>query len=524
MQQEFGFRDIYFQLILHARGMWRHRWHMVGLAWFVCLSGWAAVAVMQDQYMASATVRIEDPRQEIADFLSKTKQVIDVTREAHQVLNGLLSQQTLAQVVRETDLSFSGRNDQERQEIMNQLRAQISMTSSGEGLYRITHRHNNPVVTRQVVEVVLDRLPMSNLHTEGATGTARTAEEYLKKRIAEYEAKVAEATQKLQEFKNKNLDLIPEKDGGYYVRISRLNRAIEAHQAKLRELEQSREEVRRQMGEIESTSASPTEEQDRKIEALNRQLQELLSKHYVKGGRKLPLYNENHADVIAIRQAIAQQEQMRQEKINRLRSNADDGSSWELEANPVYRNLKMTSSKLEVELASVRVRLSETEAHLKRLRSQETTLPAIENEYNRLQTRLAMTQDEMSSMLQQESKARERGELEEDLSRFVRFKVIERPQTPRKPVGPNRPLFSSVVLVGGLLAGLALSLFLSVIRPVFDSPASLKRALGLPVLGMVSMVDEGIGSRWAHSSLVFVLAVGGLLCVFAGVLYFVPHF
>ncbi|MBF0191477.1 MAG: hypothetical protein HQL99_10130 [Magnetococcales bacterium] len=523
MQHEFGFRDIYFQLILHARGMWRHRWHMVGLAWFVCLSGWAAVAVMQDQYLASATVKIEDPRQEIADFLSKTKQVIDVTREAHRVLSGLLNPQTLSHVVQQTDLSFSVRNDQERQEVMNQLRAQISVTSTGEGLYRITHRHNNPLVTRQVVEVILDRLPMDTLSSEGS-GTARTAEEYLKKRIAEYEAKVADATQKLQEFKNKNLDLIPEKEGGYYVRVTRLNRAIEGHQAKVREVEQSRDEVKRQMQEIERSIASPTEEQDRQIEAYNKQLQELFSKHYTKGGKRLPVYTETHAEVMALRQAIAQQEQLKQEKIARLRSNADDASSWELEANPVYRSLKMTASKLDVELTSVRVRLSETEAHLKRLRSQETTLPAIENEYNRLQTRLTMIQEEMAAMLQQESKARERGELEEDLSRFVRFKVIDRPQTPQRPVGPNRPLFSSVVLAGGLLAGLALSLFLSVIRPVFDSPASIKRVLGLPVLGMVSMVDEGIGGRWAHSTLIFVLTVGGLFCLFVGVLYFVPTF
>ncbi|MEO5347079.1 MAG: hypothetical protein H7834_11975 [Magnetococcus sp. YQC-9] len=523
MQQEFGFRDLYFQVIVYARGMWRHRWHMVGLAWFVCLSGWASVAVMQDQYVASATVKIEDPRQEIADFLSKTKQVIDVTREAHRVLNSLLSQQTLLHVVRETDLSFQVKNDHERQDIMNQLRAQISVISTGDGLYRITHRHTDPKITRQVVDVVLDRLPMDTLPIEGG-GSARTAEEYLKKRIAEYEAKVAEATQKLQEFKNKNLDLIPEKDGGYYVRVTRLNRAIEAHQAKLHELEQSRDEVRRQMAEIESSSGSPTEEQDRKIEAFNKQLQELLSKHYVKGGRKLPLYNENHAEVIALRKAIAQQEQQRQEKINRLRASADDASSWELEANPVYRNLKLTASKLEVELASARVRLSETEAHLKRLRSQETTLPAIENEYNRLQTRLTMIQEEMAAMLQQETKARERGELEEDLSRFVRFKVIDRPQVPRRPVGPNRPLFSMVVLVGGILSGLALSLFLSVIRPVFDSPAALKRVLGLPVLGMVSMVDEGVGSRWARSNAAFVSTLLGLFLLFACVLYFVPVF
>ncbi|MBF0427936.1 MAG: hypothetical protein HQL94_03370, partial [Magnetococcales bacterium] len=191
-------------------------------------------------------------------------------------------------------------------------------------------------------------------------------------------------------------------------------------------------------------------------------------------------------------------------------------------ANPVYRNLKMTASKQEVELTSLRAHLVELENLMKRLKSMESTLPAIENELQRLETRVTMTQEEMAAMLQQESKARERGELEEDLSRFVRFKVLERPQTPRHPVGPDRPLFSIVVLVGGLMAGLALALFLSVIRPVFDSPASLKRVLGLPVLGMVSMVDEGVGNRLSQSSLVFFLVFGGLFFVFALVIYFVP--
>ncbi|MBF0438154.1 MAG: hypothetical protein HQL93_03435 [Magnetococcales bacterium] len=521
MQQEFGIRDVYFQLILYARGMWRHRWHMVGLAWFVCLSGWVSVAVMQDQYMASASVKIEDPRQEIADYLTKTKQEIDVTREAHRVLNGLLSTQVLAHVLRETDLSFSVRNDHDRQETMNTLRAQITLTSSGENIYRISHRHNKPEITRQVVEVILDKLPMNTMPVKSGA-TARTAEEYLRKRIAEYEARVAEATQKLQEFKSKNLDVMPGKEGGYHARLANLQRDLETSQSRLRELEQSQESVRRQMHEIERSNGSPTEEYDRKIDALKQQLTGLFGKFYMKGGRKMPLYTENHAEVIAIRQSIAQQEQLKQDKVNALRSSADDAMSWELEANPVYRNLKMTASKQEVELTSLRAHLVELENLMKRLKSMESTLPAIENELQRLETRVTMTQEEMAAMLQQESKARERGELEEDLSRFVRFKVLERPQTPRHPVGPDRPLFSIVVLVGGLMAGLALALFLSVIRPVFDSPASLKRVLGLPVLGMVSMVDEGVGNRLSQSSLVFFLVFGGLFFVFALVIYFVP--
>ncbi|MEO5334746.1 MAG: hypothetical protein H7839_22245 [Magnetococcus sp. YQC-5] len=523
MQQEFGIRDIYFQVILHARGMWRHRWHMIGLAWFVCLSGWASVAVMQDQYMASASVKIEDPRQEIADYLAKTKQVVDVTREAHRVLNELMSTQTLNHVLRETDLSFLVRNDRERQEVMTALRAQISLTAVGDDVYRITHRHNNPDITRQVVEAILDKLPMNTLSAE-ASGTARTAEEYLRRRIAEYESRVADASQKLQEFKSKYADLMPGKDGGYYARVAVIARDIDTTRVKIQELEKSQQEVRRQMQVIEQGHGSPTEEYDRKIEALNQQLQELFSKFYMKGGRKMPLYTDTHADVIALRQSIMQQEQLKQEKINRLRSNADDSSSWELEANPVYRSLKMTSSKQEVELASLRGHMSEAENRLNRLKTQESTLPSIENELNRLETRLTMTQEEMSAMLKQESQARERGELEEDLSRFVRFKVLERPKKPKNPVGPDRPLFSTVVLVGGVLAGLALSLFLAVIRPVFDSPAALKRVLGLPVLGMVSMVDEGVGRRWMHSNLVFGVMLGALFVTFLATLYFVPVF
>ena len=69
-----------------------------------------------------------------------------------------------------------------------------------------------------------------------------------------------------------------------------------------------------------------------------------------------------------------------------------------------------------------------------------------------------------------------------------------------------------------------MALFLAVVRPVFDSPGSLKRVLGLPVLGMVSMVDEGTGSNLLRSRIFFVFTIIMLFAVYAGLIIIAPNF
>jgi len=111
------------------------------------------------------------------------------------------------------------------------------------------------------------------------------------------------------------------------------------------------------------------------------------------------------------------------------------------------------------------------------------------------------------------------GESAEQTGDNVKFRVVDPPFVAAEPVSPNRPILVSIVFVLAVAAGIAVPLFLSLIRPTFDSAATLKTMIGRPVLGSVSMV---ITDRQKVRRKIEVLSFGAvgvlLVAVFSGVL------
>ena len=69
----------------------------------------------------------------------------------------------------------------------------------------------------------------------------------------------------------------------------------------------------------------------------------------------------------------------------------------------------------------------------------------------------------------------------------MKFEVIDPPTSPREPAAPNRPLLLIGVLVAGLAAGAGGAFALGQMRGTFATTADLERAIGLPVLGAVTL-------------------------------------
>ena len=51
--------DVVVLILRYARGTWRFRWWMLGIAWAVSVVGWSIVAKLPDQYEASARVYVD---------------------------------------------------------------------------------------------------------------------------------------------------------------------------------------------------------------------------------------------------------------------------------------------------------------------------------------------------------------------------------------------------------------------------------------------------------------------------------
>ena len=99
----------------------------------------------------------------------------------------------------------------------------------------------------------------------------------------------------------------------------------------------------------------------------------------------------------------------------------------------------------------------------------------------------------------------------------VKLQVIDPPEIPRLPVAPNRILLVSLVLVGGIAAGIGVTVFLGQLDRSFSTVDDL-RTLGLPVLGGISVLGLVPLRLRLMAVLRFGAAAAVLVCIYGGLI------
>ena len=100
------------------------------------------------------------------------------------------------------------------------------------------------------------------------------------------------------------------------------------------------------------------------------------------------------------------------------------------------------------------------------------------------------------------------------------FQVISPPLKPDRPLAPNRLLLNAAVLLGGLAAGLGVSVVLSEFYGRFFGLESLTEAFSLPVLGSITLLRTNADMmQQRRSAAVFAGGVCVLLLGYLVVLY-----
>jgi uncharacterized protein involved in exopolysaccharide biosynthesis len=125
------------------------------------------------------------------------------------------------------------------------------------------------------------------------------------------------------------------------------------------------------------------------------------------------------------------------------------------------------------------------------------------------------------TLLQNLQKAR-MGERADDAG-SVRFEILQPPTAPFGPVFPRRTLLLTGVLVGAVMAGLALSYLLHLISPVVGSLRGLAELAELPVLGVVSSAFPQQLTAQSKKSLLRFIGAGGALVGACAVVLVLNH-
>lgn len=511
--------DLVVLLLRYARGTWRFRWWMLGIAWAISVVGWSIVAKLPDEFQASARVYVDTSSvlrpllKGIAINTGDTQQTIFLMTRT------LLSRPNMEKVMRMTDLDLQANTDAERDAIVDDLKERIRLSgTSRENLYTISFTADSAEHAKLVVKSLLTIFMETNL------GEVRkdqdSAAKFLAQQKAEYERRMRELENELTRFKQRNLDFLPDGSGGYYDRIRDGKEKIAAVTLELSLLQERLDATRRQIeGEEPSFGLGPAMEGemriasgdiDRRIQTMQLRLDELEVK-----------YTDRHPDVVQTKQSLANLQAQRGQFIAEAKRNASSGEGsalYNVDKNPIYQQMRMTMVGLEADVAAKQRLLEVLEGQVAELENSVDKVLALEAQRRDLQSDYDIVKKN-HKVLEARLESARIGRKADSTSDNVRFRVVDPPRAPSAPSGPNRVLLSSMVLLGGLAVGFGVAFLMSQFRPTFDERQILNDTLGLPVLGSVNMVwtSDQIRARKVRN-VSFVLTLSGLLLTFSVVL------
>ncbi len=498
------------QIYGYLLGIWRFRWLALFVAWGIALAGWGFIAQMPDKYRASARIHV-DTNSVLRPLLQGLAIQPNTDQRVELMSKTMLSRPNLEKLMRMADLDIKVTTDAQKEELINSLAKTIELAGdrNNPSLYSVSYVHGDPAVAKRVVQ------SMITVFVEGALGGSRQdssgAQSFLDQQIADYEKRLTESEGRLAEFKQRYAGILPGESGGFFARLATAREELKQAQLQLREMENRRAEVQRQLQNPDDPmfatdwSAGEFSPLDMRIQALMGKLDELLTK-----------YTEMHPEVVQIRKMIAELEAEKQAQQDAAMA-AGPQQAPGLADNPVYQQMRSLLSEADASVAEFRVRVEEHEKRVKDLEEKVNSIPVIEAELTQLNRDYEVIRGQHATLLERRESARISEDVEQSAGDVV-FRVIDPPFVPKAPDEPNKLLLNSGVLVIAIGGALAMGLLMSLLQPVVVDRRSLGELVGLPVLGVVTQIRSAAQQRRAFiNRLMLAVAAMALLVVFGGI-------
>jgi polysaccharide chain length determinant protein (PEP-CTERM system associated) len=486
-------------VLAFLKAIGKYRWYAVIISWVVAIIGWAVVYKLPNDYQASARVYV-DTQSILKPLLSGMTSMPNLDQQVVFMRRTLISRPNVERVMRMVDLDVKTTNAKDHEKLVDELIEKIKILGTErDDIYTITYNNPNPKLGKDVVQSLL------TIFVEGSFGgkkqDSEKAIQFIEDQIKSYEQKLSAAESALKDFKIRNMGLLPKSGGDFSGKITDLSDQLNQARLELREAEQARNAIKRQIAGDEPRPGTPPgdvgevdPELIARISGLNKQLDTLRMQ-----------YTEAHPDIVAGKRLLAQLENQRREEAKKPRKATNDpGASY----SPMLQQMNVSLSGAEARVASLRARVEEYASRLERTRIAGVSAPEVEAQMAQLNRDYQVNQSNYQKLLERRETAKLSGDLS-SATDMLTFRVIDPPTVPLTPAGPHRPRLFSLVFAGALIAGLATALLLSQIRPTFLSQASLRNVTGIPILGSIGMnwtIEQKVkrrGRLYAMSAAVF---------------------
>lgn len=473
------FKTVFLTLL---RGVWQRRWTALTIAWIVSVVGWVIVMFLPDQFQVRTRIHVATETL-LAPLLKGIAVESNMAGQVAFMRRTLTSRPNLIQVARDTDLDLTAKTPLEFERLIERLGEKVVVESDGRNLFSISYQNTDPEMANRVVRALLNIFVENNLG--GSREEMASARAFLEGQLRDYERQLQEADRRLAEFKSDNIEF-GSSSQSFSQKSEEARRELDRVTANYEDAVASRNQLRAQIrgipafvevdrptqivlgsnGQTVSGSSSLQVriiEQERELDTLRGQ------------------FTEEHPDVVTARRTLAAlKEEMRA---------AEEAGSGSLNAkskipNPLYEKIKLKLVDAEADVTSKQRRVAGAAAALERLEDLSRSAPATEARLSDLTRDYEVIRKNYEELLERRESARLAQAV--DAETEIQFRIVDPPQTPKLPVGPNRPLFMGVVLVIGIISGVGFVFLLAQMDTTFESAAKLREAFGLPVLGTVT--------------------------------------
>ena len=457
--------DVLKELRVRGHALWRRRWLALAAAWALMLLGSTIVILLPDQYELSARVYV-DTDSLMGPLLKGIAVEDDPTQQLAIMQSTLLSRPNLMEVARAVFPSMNADDEVKLEGTIEGLKSRTVVEVSGKKLFRIAHVQSDPKLAKDVVQSFL------NIFVEGNLGLDRTdmdsAQSFIAKQLAIYEKQLQDTEQKLADFRAEHSDVITSSSGSFSQRLA------QAHA----DVEQASVELERAKGR-QGTPPAPAPGADEVADPTLVKLSELRAEL----SKKRAIYSDQHPEVIALEQQL--------------------------------KALQTQNTQAEITLATQR--LAQAKDTLKRLEDMASSAAVVETQMANLNRDYAVLKQKYDELRTRAESARISRDARIDTS-SLRFRIIEAPQVPASPSGPQRTLLLMAVLCASIGGGLALAFLLSELDDSFSTPQRLKAAFNLPLLGSVCLIPSKADEDKRYADAVTVSVGAGSMVVLCALL------
>ena len=503
------------QIFTISRGMWKHRWLGLLVAWVVTAIGSVVVLSVPDKYEATARIFV-DTQSILKPLMSGLAIQPNIEQQVVMLSRTLISRPNVEKLIRMADLDLKSQSKGEQEALIDRLMKTLEIKNVGrDNLYLLSYRDSSPDKAKRVIQALV------SIFVESSLGDTRkdsdTAKKFIDEQIKTYVAKLEEAEARLKVFKVRNIELQTADGKDMAGQLSTVSSQLSQARLELREAENARDAAKRQMDAEKAQSANitsrsllqesamsiSTPEIDARIDAQKRNLDALLQR-----------FTEQHPDVAGARRLIKELEDVKRREVQELRKTAMANPLSSANNSLAYQELNRMLATSEVQVAALRARVGEYEARFSRARELMKTAPQIEAEFGQLNRDYDVNKKNYNDLVARRESATLSGDLD-SAAGVADFRLIDPPRASPNPVAPNRLLLMPLALLVALGAGLATAFVASQLRAVFYDATSLRNAVGLPLLGVVTLVVGDSAALKEKAQLKkFLGASGGLLGVF----------